>query len=705
MRKVQVAPIPESLQTALPQLIRDFKTAVSYVSFYSTDSPFVVQSVQKLHKDLVKFLTETGLLVLYPKNGKLLLNDWDFSQVDVLLKTMEDKECPGIVMEDGLAYTELVRWLKRITLPVTRKEDEPVTDSPAHLREMTLEENQTLEKTESKPHTLVENFPLEANVPPVPSSQESKPSVAASAGIVTSVPSPIPTPASRVVAFPSPAAPEKISAVANEALLNFLAEAWQFAQLQRKYIDSSPEMTILIKAFEKLFDRLLGRLEKASPQFEGICQWFKAPSGELLENKAVEAMVPLLEVAVKNDWTTVLFDPATAGLVNDCLAQWGAEGKIELVEKAVDGISSGLSGDRYERELALTHLMDARPWVHHKELLGRVLDRLNSLLSRETYPGLYQSGLLLAWDLIEPALETKNEPSVLTLLSTLHFHADEDLMTFPERSRIARHWLFERSNPTLVRKLVRCAYQADRLKFFPLLGEMAAPLLLEDCFNAKSTEKMELFNILSQIKEPLRSVLCEKLPDLKTEAEVRTLIPILRISGMDPALSLQLSAWMGRGNRELKLNLIGLIEEIKDPAGGPALRLALFDDEEEIAAMAARVLGKIGFNQSLPVLFKAAHMRTERYGKNDQFLISVCQALGDLGDNKACSFLQDIARKKPLLKGKTCSVPVRLAAIDALTKLNKPEAWQFVETLMGEKNPELQDALEKLINERSELPS
>ena len=66
------------------------------------------------------------------------------------------------------------------------------------------------------------------------------------------------------------------------------------------------------------------------------------------------------------------------------------------------------------------------------------------------------------------------------------------------------------------------------------------------------------------------------------------------------------------------------------------------------------------------------------------------------------SFLEDIARKKPLLRGKNFSLPVRLAAIEAMTKINKPEVWQFLETLMSEKNQPLQEALDKLIQERTE---
>jgi hypothetical protein len=501
---------------------------------------------------------------------------------------------------------------------------------------------------------------------------------------------------------PVPAAPtfpqlDSNEVLARETLLSFLAEAWQHAQLQRSMVGASAESATLAQSFEKLFDRLLSRVEKSGPEFEHISKWFKAGEGDLLEKDSVEAMVPLMETAVANGYTSVLFDPATAGLVNDCLARWGAEGKAELVEKTVTCLSQGLTGDRYDKELALTHLMDARPWVHRPELVDRVMEKLNLLLGAETSPSLYQSALLLAWDLVEPALQTNNESHVLTLLETLHFHADEDSTSFPDRNRIARHWLFERSNPVLVRKLAACAFRGGQLNHFPLLGELAAPLLLQDFVKAPTFEKANILPILTELREPLQSVLAEKLAETSSEEQVKAFIPLLRISGFDPSLGLILAGWLSRGSRELKMNLLGLIEQLKDPVAGLALRFALFDDAEEIAAMAARVAGKIGFKAAVPVLIKAAKIREGRFPDNQEYLKSVCKALGDLGDPVALEFLEDIARKKPLLRGKTYSLDVRLAAIEALTKLQRPEAWEFVEKLMEEKNPALQEALEKLI--------
>src|SRR5207245_1672425 len=84
------------------------------------------------------------------------------------------------------------------------------------------------------------------------------------------------------------------SAKTNEALLGFVAEAWQYSQLQKKNIGASPEMVGLTQSFDKLFDRLLDRMEKASPEFKDVYQWFKSPPAGLLENQVVMAMYPLM---------------------------------------------------------------------------------------------------------------------------------------------------------------------------------------------------------------------------------------------------------------------------------------------------------------------------------------------------------------------------------------------------------------------------
>jgi hypothetical protein len=716
MRKIQVAPIPQSQQSFLGQLCRDLQAAISYVSFYSIESPFVAQAIQKLHKDLVWVLMAINTVAFHVQFKRLYLNDCEAHGLEDLLKILEDKNSVGFEISKGLAVPELSAWLRRFISPV-EKEPESAGEGNSHIRLLAGDDMVSVEVQIAQDESAAPG--LEALVPAPPPSNPSDGDFLTAAELQ-------PTVDASGISFPlqdSPmdfpretSAPQAKTAndKANEALLSFVAEAWQFSQIQKKSIASSAESAELAQSFEKLFDRLLDRLEKSSPEMRNIYDWFKTPPGDVMDNQVALSMYPLLEVAVKNGWTSVLFDPATEGLVNECLAYWGANGKHELVEKTVGSLADSLGGDALERQLALTHLMDARPWVNNLDLAQKVLTQLNQLLANETSPSLYQSALLLAWDLVHPLLDGGREQPVLSLLSTLHFHADDDLSSFPDRSHIARHWIFERSTPELIRRFVRCAQVAGVLNHFPLLGDLAAPLLLEDFLMEPSPEQAYELQVFAEMKESIRSAVAEWLASATTEERVKSMIPAIRVCGIDAPLASVLCAWVAKGTPELKLELIRMIEEVGDAAGGFALRMALFDDSEEIAAVGARVIGKIGFLPGLPVLMKAARIRESHFEKNESFLVSVCQALGDLArvvpektaesspQGQIQTFLEDIARKKPLLRGRNFNLPVRLAAIEALIKINKPGVWHFVESLMAEKNQSLQEALDKLIQEKSE---
>lgn len=696
MNLIQVKAIPADQKTSVPHLVRDFKAALSYVSFYSSDSPFVIQAVAKCHRTLQVFLQVCGSLVLRLEKGRVMLNDADVSDIEDLSKILQDKDIQGVQFVEGFTALELTSWIKHITLPVNDPNNE--TGSFSHIRVFPKGTKVEIIKEEaplSSPPMEVAHIPsfiASAPMPPFqpPAPVSSEPRVEDQAREDLSM--------RTALNVPAPGGPQT-----QEALLSFVAEAWQHAQLQKKNAGASPEMNNLTESFDRLFDRLLDRMEKTSPEFSNIHQWFSAPQGSLLETQVSAAMVPLLESAVKNEWMAVLFDPATEGLVGECLAYWGANGKEELVEKTVGYLAERLGGDAFERQLALAHLMDARPWVRNAPLLKKVLSRLNKLLAEENSAGLYQTALLLAWDLVEPALAwSLEEEESLNLLAILHFHTDDESAPFPERQRIARYWLFERSTPDLIRRFAFSAQKAGRLSHFPLLGEMAAPILLEDFLTAPATEKSSYLWLFGEMKEPLRSVLALRLAEAVDDDEVRRLIPVLRVCGMDPALSLQLSAWIGKGSRELKLNLLGVIEEVGDPAGGPALRLALFDDAEEVAALAARIIGKIRFTPGLPVLLKAAKIREKRYSQNDEFLTATCRSLGDLKDMAGVPFLEEIARKKTLLRGRNYPLPLRQEAVQALAQVNQPQVWSFLGSLMEEKNPPLQETLDKIIHEKIE---
>jgi hypothetical protein len=134
-------------------------------------------------------------------------------------------------------------------------------------------------------------------------------------------PSPVPLPIP-AVPLPTPPVPPAASPAVDEALLGFVAEAWQYSLSQRAAAGAGSD-----EDFQKLFFRLLERLEGTAPGLSEITHWFKAPEGEWVEGTTERAMMPLMEVALRNGWTSVLFDPATEGLVGDCLAHWGSDGR------------------------------------------------------------------------------------------------------------------------------------------------------------------------------------------------------------------------------------------------------------------------------------------------------------------------------------------------------------------------------------------
>jgi diguanylate cyclase (GGDEF)-like protein len=198
-------------------------------------------------------------------------------------------------------------------------------------------------------------------------------------------------------------------------------------------------------------------------------------------------------------------------------------------------------------------------------------------------------------------------------------------------------------------------------------------------------------------REPVPSILAQFLAETRDEKIVRLMLPLLKTCGFDAGLSHQLISWMTHGSHELKLSLIALIEEINDPQGGPVLLTALFDDSEEIAALAARGIGKIHFVAGLKTLLKTSEIWETRTPDSEVFLTAVCQSLGDLAQPEGVPFLQDIAREKPLRRVKSFPFTARVEAIQALGKMNQPEIRPFLQGLCEEKNPPLQEILDKLI--------
>jgi len=655
-------------------LLKDLRAAISYLSFYSADSPFVIQAGHRFHKGLENFLQEISPLEFKVQSGDLTVNDAPFSDVEVVVKALEEKRCPGFRVGAGVSYVSCVAFLKRLADPnQTDGEFRAAFTSEDLLRPFEWIETQV----ESAPEAAVPT--PESQPAPTAEIHEPEPIVEAEASV------------------PEAASPIRVQDP--DGLVALVAEAWQLSQAVNHHMKENPQAQVFAKVFQRFFQHLLDRIGGLSPELGAIQGWFQCPQGEPVEDHMESAMKSLLSTAVSHGWTAVLYDPSTSGLVSECLAEWGANGRHELVEKTVEALAKGLQGSEVDRELALTHLMDSRPWVGNTRLLQVILDRLTAQLSEETDPALYQKGLLIAWDLLEPALEAQHTTSVLALLATLHMHADDEAPAFAERPALVRHWILGKSSPELVRRLVVLAQENGRLAHFPVLGMIAAPILMNDFFAASPEDVPKYLRAFSDMREQVQAVLVEKLPESLEEVEVRLLLLIIRTCGIDPALAFQLSAWVAKGSLELKYSIISAIEELRDPLGGPALRLAVLDDAEDVAVAAVRALVTIGFTPAAALMVKAAQMRRSNGKPHAAFDAAVCEALGRFKLPGAVPYLLEQARKKGFLST-TEPVAVRAAAIRALAMIDTPELWKLMEELAHEKNQELQVTLDEVIQSR-----
>jgi diguanylate cyclase (GGDEF)-like protein len=210
--------------------------------------------------------------------------------------------------------------------------------------------------------------------------------------------------------------------------------------------------------------------------------------------------------------------------------------------------------------------------------------------------------------------------------------------------------------------------------------------------------------VVTRMRDPVRSVLTETLAETRNEAIVKLMIPILLKCGVDAELSLQLSSWVSKGSQELKLRLLEMLGEVGGASGGPALRMALFDDSEKIAALAARIIGKIHFIAGLPALLKVGGIWQARLPESEAFLTEACQALGSLGQPEGISFLQDIAGGRPHPGNRSYSLSLRWDALQALAQINPPEALAFLESLGAGENPQWRENLKKMVNDMRSSP-
>lgn len=699
-----VAPLTPSLKAALPQFAKDLRAAFSYVSFYSIESPFVTQSVRKLDREFSQFLSKRSPLLFARERGGVSLNGTPLPESESFAKVLESHSCPGVMFFKGADFTTLVTFLKKSASPSERAQDlKAEMASHELLRQVRWAEEGSYEWKSASDEEDAADAPAPTGGKPA----ESRP-------LILEVASPV------AVIPPPPSAPEPVKVDSlvfdrldaelsvrdrTELLLGLLAEAWQYSQTLKRHKSAHPEAEPIDRAFDRLFNRMLAKLEAVSPEFGSIHEWFATPEGDTLTDQAVSSMVPLLETAVRNGWTSVMCDPATEGLVTDCLAEWGSTGKHELVERAVLALSESLLRPG-EKRLALSHLRDSRPWIRNPELLAIVLRRLVKCIAGEWDPGTYQTALLLAWDLLPTAIETLGaEPEpVLSLLSTLQLHAEDEMPPFQERPVLARHWLYERTDPALLKRLVLTAKSAGVLRRFSVLGMAAAPLLLKDFYGSEGPKREEYMDVFAELKDAVQAVVITALPEATEETEVRELLAVIRVAGLDPSLAMQLATWVARGTRDLKMDIIATIRELGDPSGGPALRLAVLDDEEGIALAAVEALEAIGFSAAGPLLMRAAQIRRKRHPGHEKFFEAVCRTLGAWSQPESVPFLMEMAQKKPLLSlgPAASSLPVRRAALKALAHYDSPEVWGFIERINQEKVPELQQTIEEMVQKRTE---
>ncbi len=663
MSPIPNIPIPEEERPIVASLLKDMRAALSYLSFYSADSPFVTQAVSLFHAGLSRLLVERSPLVLTSGGGEVSVNGERWEDSEVIARAMWVHACPGFAISRGIPLSECRSFLKVLAT---------TTPGRFSLHELVGEGVEF-------PHVAWGGNAQEA----APAESESAPAAfepAPESVVVASSPyqdSPV------LRASDLEAAPDTLSIPDLKAMLVLVAEAWQLSRQVESHLVDTPQARVFMTLFKRFFTHFLERLGTVSCELESIQGWFDCPEGEKVESHMEDAMRDLLSVAVDKGFTDVLYDPAATGLVSECLAHWGSTGQHELLEKTVEVLAKGLQGDPQVREQALTHLMDSRPWVSNTRLVGDILDRLTSQLSEEDVPGSYQKGLLIAWDLLEPALEANLDDQVLGLLSTLHLHVDDEAPLFAERPALVRQWILGKSTPELVRRLVKLAHRHHRVAHFPLVATIAAPLLLADFYAAGPEEIPTFLRLFREMREQVRVSLMERLPVSAEEMEVRLLLLIVHTCGIDPALSLQISAWMAKGSRELKESILQTVEDLGDPAGGPALRLALLDDDEEIASEAARVLSAIGFKPAAPLMARVVKMRKEHGKPHEAYHAAVCRALGVFLLPETIPYLEDLVHKKGLF-GSQAPSGIREAALRALACFPQPEAKDFLETVARE---------------------
>lgn len=682
MEAFQVVPLSPSLRKQAAQLLKDFRSAVNYVSFYSLDSPFVSQSLRKLHEEFSAFLKTTSPVLFHRQEKLIAVNGLLFEGTEPLRQLWEKRAFTGLQFHSGLTFAETARMMEYLASPAHRNENfcNALSEKSLFPHIACFEKIEVL--FEGKMHDQTPPASLQEEAPPFETAAEPLPK----------------NPLERLE-------PENIVQLPTDQVLALVAECWQYAIFLRRHENSAPEILLLQQSFRNLFHKLLDRLEEARPDFREIAEWFRAKEGEPVSEKSEQAVSRLLEKAVENNWTGVLADASTVGLVGEALARWGAEGRHDLLSGAVRALANLLPSPSWmERRTALMHLRDPRPFLLEPSCVLLLLHRLTELLAIETIASLYQSALLLSFDLIEPALESNGGEEVLALIETLQSHAEEPHGAFSERHHLARHFLQVKATPDLLRRLVETACAKGKLAHYPLLNAAAAPVFWEDFRRSTVSKQSDFLNLFRQMRDAVQSQIVLALGEAEEERQVQACLPVLRAIGVDAATGLVLASWMAKGSRELQFNIMGTLEQSASKEGAVALRPALFEDSEEIAEEAVRLIGKLGYRAGVPLLLHAADLR-EKHGKlTASFRKTLCEAFAELQDPAAIPFLEETAKKSGWLGRKTQPLSVRIAAARALVRFSDPAVWKFLEDLSQEKDPEFQAALSDVIAQRAGAP-
>ncbi len=234
MEPFQVPPLPESLKPLIPRLANDFRAAISYVAFYPADSSFVTQSVQKLHEDFQKILQCGQPFIIRVENEKLHISDQSLSSFDDLLHLFQKQKITGVEIKNDISVQELTGWLQIIAFSLDEDIKDFEKNQPAHIHLIPKLRGGTTTDSLKEPAMLTLN----------------------TFGIFDTL---------TVRSHPN----RKDGFYQNhQALLDFVEESWEFFQTHQKKLEGLLETKDLNEDFDKLFKRLLDRMEKTLPDLK-----------------------------------------------------------------------------------------------------------------------------------------------------------------------------------------------------------------------------------------------------------------------------------------------------------------------------------------------------------------------------------------------------------------------------------------------------